>query len=130
MHRPLLALLLIGAPALAQTSVTITGHVSSGRMPLQGASVRVEQLDFGTTTNADGYYSIIIPSSRVQGQTVTLVARYLRYAPASVQVVLVGGSLVQDFELSPTEGKPVTKVNPADTNLAVSRPAKAVTAPK
>lgn len=127
--KALLFLLLAAVPAAAQSSVTITGHVSSAGMPLQGASVRVEQLDLGTTTNADGRYSIIIPSSRVQGQTVTLVARYLRYAPASVQVVLVGGSLVQDFELSPTEGTPVTKVNPADTNLAVSRPAKAVSAP-
>src|SRR5690348_3704513 len=130
MLRPLFALLLAAAPAAAQTAVTITGHVSSGRMPLQGASVRVVQLDLGTTTNADRYYSIIIPSSRVQGQTVTLVARYLRYAPASVQVVLVGGSLVQDFDLAPTEGAPVTRrVNPADTNVVVSRPSAAANVP-
>src|SRR4051812_23699412 len=129
MLRPLVALLLAATSAAAQSSVTITGHVSSGGMPLQGASVRIEQLDLGTTTNMDGRYSIIIPSSRVQGQTVALVARYLRYAPASVQIVLVGGSLVQDFELSPSEGAPVTKVNPADTNVATSRPANAVTVP-
>ena len=129
MLRPLVALLLAATSAAAQSSVTITGHVSSAGMPLQGASVRIEQLDIGTTTNADGRYSIIIPSSRVQGQTVALVARYLRYAPASVQIVLVGGSLVQDFELSPSEGTPVTRVNPADTNVAVSRPTNAVNVP-
>jgi TonB-dependent SusC/RagA subfamily outer membrane receptor len=129
MIRPLLALLLIGAPALAQSSVTITGHVSSGRMPLQGASVRIEQLDLGTTTNADGRYSIIVPSSRVQGQTVTLTARYLRYAPAFVQVVLVGGSLVQDFDLAPTEGARPQPARPADTNVVVSRPTVAAEVP-
>jgi TonB-dependent SusC/RagA subfamily outer membrane receptor len=129
MLRTTCILLLIGAPALAQTSVTITGHVSSGRMPLQGASVRIEQLDMATITNADGRYSIIVPSSRVQGQTVTLTARYLRYLPASVQVVLVGGSLVQDFDLAPTEGARPQPVRPADTNLVVSRPTAAAAVP-
>ncbi|HEX6600361.1 MAG TPA: TonB-dependent receptor plug domain-containing protein [Gemmatimonadaceae bacterium] len=124
-----LALVLAPLPALAQRAVTITGHVSSGRMPLQGASVRIEQLDMGTVTNADGRYSIIVPSSRVQGQTVTLTARYLRYAPASVQVVLVGGSLVQDFDLAPTEGARVPQPRPTDTTVAVSRPTAAATVP-
>ncbi|HEX5972668.1 MAG TPA: TonB-dependent receptor plug domain-containing protein, partial [Gemmatimonadaceae bacterium] len=81
------------------------------------------------TTNADGRYSIIVPSSRVQGQTVTLTARYLRYAPASVQVVLVGGSLVQDFDLAPTEGAQVPQPRPTDTTVAVSRPTAAATVP-
>ena len=123
------ALVLAPLPALAQRAVTITGHVSSGRTPLQGASVRIEQLDMGTVTNADGRYSIIVPSSRVQGQTVTLTARYLRYAPASVQVVLVGGSLVQDFDLAPTEGAQAPQPRPADTTVAVSRPTAAAAVP-
>src|SRR5689334_9414274 len=81
--RRLISILLVAVslPAAAQRAVTITGHVSSGNAPLQGASVRIEQLDMTTTTNADGRYSLIVPSSRVQGQTVTLTARYLRYAP-------------------------------------------------
>jgi len=129
MLRPLFALLLAASPAFAQRAVTITGHVSSGRTPLQGASVRIEQLDLTTTTNADGRYSLIVPSSRVEGQTVTLTARYLRYTPASVQVVLAGGSLVQDFDLAPTEGARPEPVRPADTNLVVSRPSAAAAVP-
>ena len=125
-----LLLVVVSLPAAAQRAVTLTGHVSSGRMPLQGASVRIEQLDMGTVTNADGRYSIIVPSSRVQGQTVTLTARYLRYTPASVQVVLVGGSLVQDFDLAPTEGARPQPVRPADTNLVVSRPSAAAAVPE
>ena len=100
---PALALALLAAPLHAQNAVTITGHVSSARTPLQGASVRVDELGLATTTNADGRYSLIIPSSRVQGQTVTLSARSLRYRTESVRIVLVGGSLVQDFELTTAE---------------------------
>jgi TonB-dependent SusC/RagA subfamily outer membrane receptor len=86
-------------PARAQEAVTVTGHVSASSMPMRGVSVRVAELDLGAVTDADGRYSFIIPSSRVQGQTVTLTARFLRYRPESVQIRLVGGSLVQDFEL-------------------------------
>ncbi len=96
------ALLLIAshsAPAAAQDAVTITGHVSATSQPVRGATVRVEELNLTTTTDANGRYSFIIPSSRVRGQTVTLAARYLRYRQQSVRVVLVGGSLVQDFAL-------------------------------
>ena len=51
-------------------------------------------------------YSFIVPSTRVRGQTVGLTARYLRLRPQTVQVALVGGSLVQDFELSASDAPP------------------------
>lgn len=97
------ALLVAPLPALAaaQEAVTLTGHVSAANMPLQGASVRIPDLNLGTSTDVDGRYSLIIPSSRVRGQTVTVVARYLRYQPGMAPIVLAGGTLQQDFELRP-----------------------------
>jgi TonB-dependent SusC/RagA subfamily outer membrane receptor len=95
----LLLLVSVSTIAAAQEAVTITGHVSSASMPIQGASVRIDELDLGATTNADGRYSFIVPSSRVRGQTVTMTARYLRYRAESVRITLVGGSLEQDFVL-------------------------------
>jgi hypothetical protein len=97
------SLLLLGSvPATlsAQEAVTITGHVSSASMPVRGATVRIDQLDLGATTDADGRYSFIIPSLRVRGQTVTLTARYVRLRPKSVDVTLTGGALIRDFDLS------------------------------
>jgi len=89
------------APIDAQDVVTISGHVSSNNFPLQNASVRVSDFNVGGTTDADGHYSFIVPSSRVRGQEVTLVARHARYVSKSIKIVLRGGSMVQDFELQP-----------------------------
>jgi hypothetical protein len=88
----------------AQEAVTITGHVSSANMPVRGASLRIEQLDLGATTDADGRYSFIVPSTRVRGQTVTLSAKYVRLRSQSVEITLVGGSLVRDFDLVGADG--------------------------
>jgi outer membrane receptor protein involved in Fe transport len=89
------------AVASAQDVVTISGHVSSNSFPLQNASVRIGEFDVGGTTDADGRYSFIVPSSRVRGQKVSMVARHARYVSKSVDIVLAGGALVQDFELQP-----------------------------
>src|SRR6266567_4360570 len=82
--------------ATAQEAVTVTGHVSANDRPVQGASVRIAQLNIGATTDADGRYSFIVPSSRVRGQTVTITARQLRFDAQSAEVMLTGGPLVQD----------------------------------
>ena len=98
----LVLLVSIASRAHAQEAVTLTGHVSSASMPLRGATVQIPQLDLSTTTDANGRYSFIIPSSRVRGQTVTITARYLRYREQSASIRLVGGAMVQDFELRST----------------------------
>ena len=63
--------------------------------------MRIRELGIGTTTNADGRFTFIVRSSNVRGQTVALEARQVRYNPASVPIVLTGGTLTQDFELFP-----------------------------
>lgn len=91
----------------AQEAVTISGHVSAADQPVQGATVRIQELRLSTTTSAEGRYTLIVPSSRVRGQTVTLVARHVRYNPASAHIQLVGGSVDKDFQLVPaTETQP------------------------
>ncbi len=103
------SLLLLGSLPVtlaAQEAVTISGHVSSASMPVRGASVRIEPLDLGALTDAEGRYSFIVPSTRVRGQTVALTAKYVRLRPQSVDITLVGGSLVRDFEMVSADGAP------------------------
>ena len=91
------------ATAAAQEAVTLRGHVSAAMTPVRGASVRIEALNLGATTDAEGRYSFIIPSARVRGQTVVITVSYPRFRPKSADLTLVGGSVVQDFDLSATE---------------------------
>jgi TonB-dependent SusC/RagA subfamily outer membrane receptor len=133
------ALGLLPAALAAQEAVTVSGHVSANNHPIQGATVRIQELNLGGSTDADGRYSFIVPSSRVRGQTVTLTARYVRYSPESVQITLVGGSLSQDFTLvppgerrsqavsqpqgsSPTRAAASTSGSAAPVVVAVARP--------
>lgn len=107
----------------AQEAVTISGHVSAADRPVQGASVRIEELRLSTTTSAEGRYTLIVPSSRVRGQTVTLIARHVRYNPESVRISLTGGALQKDFQLLP-----VGESQPRAAEAATI-PAQPVTAP-
>lgn len=94
-------LFLSGTILGAQDPVSITGHVSAGGNPVQGATVQIRELNIATTTNADGRFTFIVPSSKVRGQTVNLTARHVRYNPESFPVTLTGGTLVHDFDLFP-----------------------------
>lgn len=109
--------------AAAQEAVTVTGHVSTASMPVRGVAVRIESLNIGATTDGDGRYSFIVPSTRVRGQTVTIRASYPRFPPKSVNVRLVGGSIVQDFVLTPSSldgaaGQPASAVRVASKTSA------------
>src|SRR5215211_9387214 len=92
------ALLMVAAIARlqAQEPVTIDGYVTGEGQPLRGASVRITELNLGATTDVNGRYSLIVPSSRVRGQAVTITVRATRYQPRSVSVRLVGGALRED----------------------------------
>jgi hypothetical protein len=119
----LLLLVSIATQGDAQEAVTLSGHVSSGQTPLRGASVRIEELGLEATSNAQGRYSLIVPSSRVRGQAVTITARYLRYRPQSASVRLVGGALVQDFELRSASETPEPAPTVPQTDTARRAPA-------
>ena len=104
-----MSMVLVPVMLAAQQPVTVSGHVSADNHPIQGATVRIQELNLGGSTDAEGRYSFIVPSSRVRGQTVTLVARYVRYSPSSVQITLVGGAIARDFALVPPGDRPAAE---------------------
>jgi TonB-linked SusC/RagA family outer membrane protein len=96
----LLAFLVLAASAAHGQEATITGHVTSDAgTPLASASVLIDGMGVGTVTRDDGSYSIVVPAARVQGQTVTLVARLIGYRPVSVPITLSSGHITHDFVL-------------------------------
>ena len=84
----------------AQQPVTITGDVTSDAgTPLPDASVFIQTMNLATQTRGDGKYTLVIPSARVAGQTVTLSVRLVGYTSASAQITLTGGTVTQPFKL-------------------------------
>ena len=122
----LLAGTLVPAALLAQSAMTVTGHVSANGRPVQGASVRVQALGITATTDIDGRYTFIVPSTRVRGQTVTVTARHLRFESQSDTIVLAGGSITQDFTLQPSGQRAV----PTRTTTSAPGSARASDAPQ
>ena len=121
----LVALSISAARVTAQEAVIIGGHVSAAGNPVQGATVRIPALGLSSTTTSEGRYSLIVPSIRVRGQTVDLVARHVRYNIESTPITLTGGSLIKDFELTPA-GDPRaeargTNAGPVDVRPVASR---------
>lgn len=104
--RRLLALTGLAAVAVGQAhaqggNASITGRVASddGR-PLEGANVFITELNVSVGTNAQGRFSILIPSARVQGQTVNLRARSIGFSPQAKPITLRAGEQSVDFTLA------------------------------
>lgn len=89
----LLGLILFSFSAHAQTGVS--GRVRSGDSALAGVSVIVKGTASGTTTNADGRFSINAPANA------TLVFSHVNFGSKEVSV---NGHSTIDVELTPTEG--------------------------
>jgi len=51
-------------------------------------------------TQEDGLYSFTVPAQRVSGQTVTLTARRVGYAPQNAQITLAAGTITHDFVMT------------------------------
>src|SRR5256714_429864 len=95
--------LLLGAVSLAsaQAGATISGRVTNDQgVGLPGATVLIQGTTIGTHTDDDGRYTIVVPSSRANGQSSVLVARTIGYAARQVPITLTSGANVtQDFSL-------------------------------
>lgn len=118
----LTALAVAAGTATAQGSgPTITGRVlTDAGTPLPSASVSIPSLGVGAYTDDQGTYRFTVPAARATGQTVTIMARRVGYAPKSVSVKLVSsGQIAQDFTLAATSTQ-LTGV--VVTALGVSRP--------
>jgi TonB-linked SusC/RagA family outer membrane protein len=89
----LLGFIALSFSANAQTS--ISGKVSSGDSALAGVSVIVKGTSSGTTTNADGRFSINAPANS------TLVFSHVNFGSKEISV---NGRSTLDIELTPVEG--------------------------
>jgi len=86
-----------GLVANAQ-GVSITGRVTSeAGAPLASASVVLEGTGIGTITHDDGSYALVVPPSRANGQTRSLVARLIGYKSVVAPVALDSESISHDF---------------------------------
>jgi TonB-linked SusC/RagA family outer membrane protein len=95
--------LLLGvvATASAQSGATISGRVTNEQgVGLPGATVLIQGTTIGTHTDDQGRYTIVVPSSRANGQTSTLLARTIGYAARQIPVTIgAGANMTQDFSL-------------------------------
>jgi len=92
-------LLLVPAALLAQGAVVSGRVVGPSGEPIPNASVFLQGLGTGATTDADGRFSFGVPSARVQGQTATLTARRIGYTSQNAPITLASGSITHDFSL-------------------------------
>ena len=93
---------LLWAPGIqAQEPTTLTGTVTGeAGQPLQAASVHIPSMNLGVLTNQQGRYLLIIPASRVTGQTVALEATLIGHSTQQQTITLSPGSQTIDFTLA------------------------------
>ncbi|MDB4913979.1 MAG: TonB-dependent outer membrane protein SusC/RagA [Gemmatimonadetes bacterium] len=95
--------LVLGAAGRASgqsATTTVSGRVTAKTgEPIQGASVVVENSQYGTITGADGRYSLNVPGNRTG--PATLGARLIGYRPFKQAVTLNGSRVTADFVLTP-----------------------------
>ena len=95
---PLLIILLLSSPLLAQDSFNVKGIIRDARSNenLFGVNVLFPELGIGGVTNEYGFYSIKVPAGKHQ-----LLVSFLGYAPISREIV-VEADLSLDFRLEET----------------------------
>ncbi|RZL11302.1 MAG: TonB-dependent receptor, partial [Pedobacter sp.] len=76
----LVAFCILTVSAAIAQNVTVSGKVTDGKLPIPGAGVTVKGTTTATVTNADGNYTISVPSNG------TLVFTYLGFNPREVVV--------------------------------------------
>lgn len=103
-HRIAFVLLCLGAalaPLAAHAQAVISGTVTdTDGEPLTGAQVVLQGSTLGAVADLDGVYSFTVPASTANGQTHTLLARFVGYETARRPVQLAPGEQVQDFTLA------------------------------
>ena len=81
---------------LSAQGTNISGVVTSeDGTPLAYADVLVIGSNYGTSTGDDGAYSLDVPASFSQGQSVTLVVQYIGYKKSEATVTLSSGTLLR-----------------------------------
>lgn len=92
--------LLTATAAAAQEPAVISGRVTSAQgQPEAAVLVRIEALNVGTQTLADGTYRLVVPAARIrEGQTVRITASRIGFATVTRAATLrAGATITQDF---------------------------------
>jgi len=129
-------LLLLAAARLgAQEPATITGRVTNAQgQPEPAVLVRIESVNVGASSAADGAYRMIVPAGRFRdGQSVTLTASRVGFSPVSRTITLRHGTeITQDFQMAASaillEDVVVTGMSTATTRQAAPFEVARVTA--
>jgi TonB-linked SusC/RagA family outer membrane protein len=97
-----LVLGMLPVAASAQQPTTVSGRITNeASAPLQGATVSIPTLGIGAYSNAEGRYTFTVPADRATGQTATIVARRIGFAPTTRTVTLTpGATITQDVTLA------------------------------
>ena len=93
-------LVLSAIPAGAQGGATVTGRVLSEYGSAIPGAVGIPELSITVQVRADGSYTLTIPSGRVLGQSVSLLAKAIGHRPQSRPITMHEGTQAQDFTLS------------------------------
>ena len=101
MKKLIAPILLFSVALFGQQDAVITGQVTNSLTgePLPGANVMVELTIYGSATDVNGEYSITVPASSVQGQQVSVMARFIGFRDLSSDMTLNPGSQCQDFSM-------------------------------
>jgi len=105
--RRLIAVLIAAALApvtlMAQEAATVTGRVTNAQgQPEPAVLVRIESLNVGASTGADGNYRLVVPGARLRaGQSVNITASRTGLSPVSRTITLSpGATLTQNFQMA------------------------------
>ncbi len=96
-------LLLLAGPLAAQEPATVTGRVSNAQgQPEAAVLVRIESLNVGASTGADGSYRLVVPAARIRaGQSATITASRTGLSPVSRTITLSpGATITQNFQMA------------------------------
>jgi TonB-linked SusC/RagA family outer membrane protein len=99
----LIAAALAPASLLAQEGATVSGRVTNAQgQPEAAVLVRIESLNVGASSGADGNYRLVVPAARIRaGTSVTITASRTGLSPVSRTVTLSpGANLTQNFQMA------------------------------
>lgn len=87
------------ATLVAQQATTVSGRVvNEGGAPVTAATVSIAAQNVGTLTDGEGRYTLTVPAGRTG--VATLLARRIGFSPATAQITLGAGPVVQNFTLT------------------------------
>jgi Ca-activated chloride channel family protein len=96
-------LVLVSSTLAAQAPATVTGRITNPEgQPEAAVLVRIEAMNVGASTAADGQYRLVVPGARIRdGQPVTITASRTGLSPVSRTLTLRPGAVItQNFQMA------------------------------